>query len=72
MTVTFRGEGMALLVDSILSGTVKSIQMFDPDRFLPPKDGDFDIEADEWRGPCVVKDITVTEQGDPLPNATKH
>lgn len=72
MTVKFRGEGMGPLVEGILSGTVKSVQLFDPDRFLPPKDGDFDIEADEWRGPCVVRDIALLEQGEPLPNTTKH
>ena len=72
MTVKFRGEGMGALVEGILAGTIKNVQVFDPDRFLPPKDGDFDIEADEWRGPCVVKDISITEQGDPLPNTTKH
>jgi hypothetical protein len=72
ISVRFRGEGMGPLVDGILNGTVKSIQLFDPDRFLPPKEGDFDIEADEWRGPCVVKDIVILEQGDPLPNNTKH
>ena len=69
---TFRGTGLAPLVDAILSGTVKSVELFDPDRFLPPKEGDFDIEADEWRGPCVVRDISIFEQGDTLPNNTKH
>jgi hypothetical protein len=72
ISVTFRGEGMAPLVDAIISGTVRSVQLFDPDRFLSPKEGDFDIEADEWRGPCVVRDIAVLEQGDPLLNTKKH
>jgi len=72
MSVRFRGEGMAPLFDAIVSGTAKSVQLFDPDRFLPPKEGDFDIEADEWRGPCVVRDIAILEQGEPLPNNTKH
>src|SRR5580704_8148783 len=30
LRVTFRGEGMAPLVDAILSGTVKSVELFDP------------------------------------------
>jgi hypothetical protein len=70
--VEIRGEGLAPLLDGILNGTVKSIQLFDADRFLPPKEGDFDIEADEWRGPCVVKDITITEPGQTPQNTTRH
>jgi hypothetical protein len=72
ISVRFRGEGMRPLVDGILNGTVKSVEVFDPDLFLPPHAGDWDIEAHEWRGPCVVKDIVILEQGDPLPNNTKH
>jgi hypothetical protein len=72
MSVTFRGEGMAPLIEGIVSGTVKSVQLFDADRFQCPKEGEFDIEADEWRGPCVVRDIAILEQGDPVPNTQKH
>jgi hypothetical protein len=72
MTVKFRGEGMGSLVDGIIGATVKSVEVFDPDRFLSPKEGDFDNEADEWQGPCVVRDIAIFEQGDAMPNTTKH
>jgi hypothetical protein len=70
--VEIRGEGLLPLLDGILSGTVKSVQLFDPDRFLPPKEGDFDIEGDEWRGPCVIKHISITERNSPDENTTKH
>jgi hypothetical protein len=70
--VEIRGEGLLPLLDGILNGTVKSVQLFDPDRFIPPKDGDFDIEADEWRGPCVIKHISITEKNSPAENTTKH
>ena len=72
VTVKFRGEGMMPLLEAIQSYTAKSVQLFDADRFVPPKEGDFDTESDEWRGPCVVKDISIIEQGEPLPNTTKH
>jgi hypothetical protein len=72
VVVEVRGEGMAPLVDGILSGSVKSIQIFDPDRFFPPKEGEFDAEGDEWRGIPVVKDITITDQTSPAENTTKH
>jgi hypothetical protein len=72
MTIKFRGEGLNPLVEGFAAWTVKSVQLFDPDRFLPPKEGEFDPEADEWRGPCVVRDISATEQGEPLQNTTKH
>lgn len=72
MVVEIRGEGLTPLLDGILSGTVKSIQLFDPDRFLPLNEGDFDIEADEWRGVAVVKDMTVTDKASPAENTTKH
>lgn len=70
--VEIRGEGLLPLLDGILNSTVKSVQLFDPDRFIPPKDGDFDIEADEWRGPCVIKHISITEKNSPVENTTKH
>jgi hypothetical protein len=72
VTIKFRGEGLNPLIEGIASWSVKTVQLFDPDRFLPPKEGDFDAEADEWRGPCVVRDISITEQGEPLRSATKH
>jgi hypothetical protein len=72
LIVRFRGEGMGPLVDAILRGVVTTVQIFDPDRFIVPQEGEFDVEADEWRGPCVVRDISITEQGAPLPNTTKH
>jgi hypothetical protein len=72
MTVKLRGEGLTPLIEGIAAWTVKTVQLFDPDRFLPPNEGDFDAEADEWRGPCVVRDISITEQGEPLQSATKH
>jgi hypothetical protein len=72
VTVKLRGEGMGPLIDGILAGTVRSVQLFDADCFVAPKEGDFDIEANEWRGPCVVRDICLTEQGGEKENATKH
>lgn len=72
VVVEIRGEGMSPLVDGILSGTIKSVQIFDPDRHLPTEGGDFNIEADAWEGPCVVKDISVTEKNSPVESATKH
>src|SRR5579862_4633306 len=59
VSVTFRGEGMAPLVDAILNGSVKKIEVFDPDRHVPCEEGKFEIEADQWRGPCVIRDIAV-------------
>jgi len=70
--VEIRGEGLTPLLDGILKGTVSSVQLFDPDRFLPPKEGDFNIEADAWEGPCVIKHISVTEKDSPDENSTKH
>ena len=70
--VLFRGEGMRPLVDGILRGTVSSVQLFDPDRFLPTQEGDFDIEADAWNGPCVIKHISITDNNSPDFNTTKH
>jgi hypothetical protein len=49
MVVEIRGEGLTPLLDGISRGTVRSIQLFDPDHFLPPKEGEFDIEADTWQ-----------------------
>ena len=70
--VEIRGEGLLPLLDGILKGTVSSVQLYDPDRFLPPQEGDFDIEANEWKGPCVIKHISVTEKNSPDENTTKH
>jgi hypothetical protein len=72
LSIRFRGEGMVPLLDAIVSGTVRSVQLFDPDRFLPPQEGTYNVEGDEWTGPCVVRDIAIQEQGAPLPNTTKH
>jgi hypothetical protein len=70
--VEIRGEGLTPLLDGILEGTVKSVQVFDPDRFVPPKEGDWDVEAHEWRGPCVIKHLAVTTKNSPEENTTKH
>lgn len=70
--VEIRGEGLLPLLDGILSGTVKRVQLFDPDRFLPPEEGAFDIEGDEWHGPCVIKHISITTKNSPDENTTKH
>lgn len=70
--VEIRGEGLLPLLDGILKGTVSSVQLFDPDRHLPTKEGDFNIEADAWEGPCVIKHISITEKDSPNENLTKH
>jgi hypothetical protein len=72
MVVEIRGEGLTPLLDGILRGTVRSIQIFDPERFLPPKEGKFDKEADEWRGDAVVKELTVTDKNTPNESNTRH
>ncbi len=72
MVVEMRGEGLTPLLEGILSETVKSVQLFDPDRFLPPKEGEFDIEADEWRGCAVVREIAVTDKNTLAENTTRH
>jgi len=70
--VEIRGEGLTPLLDGILEGTVKTVEAFDPDRFLATKEGDWDVEAHEWRGPCVIKHISITEKNSPDENTTKH
>ena len=70
--VEIRGEGLSALLEGILEGTVKSVQVFDPDLHLPPEEGDWDIEAHQWRGPCVIKHLSVTEKNSPDQNLTKH
>ena len=70
--VLFEGEGMEAMIDGIRRGAVSSVQIFDPDRHLPTPEGDFDIEAYEWRGPCVIKHISVTAKDSPAENTTKH
>jgi hypothetical protein len=70
--VEIRGEGLTPLLDGILEGTVKSLTVFDPDLHLPTKEGDWDIEAHEWRGPCVIKHLSITTKDSPHENTTKH
>lgn len=70
--VDIEGEGMGEMLEGIRRGTVASIQIFDPDRHLPTTEGDFDIEADCWRGPCVIKHISVTTKNSPDENTTRH
>ena len=70
--VEVRGEGMETMLEGIRRGTVASVQIFDPDRHLPTTEGDFDIEGDCWRGPCVIKHLSVTTKGSPEENTTKH
>ncbi len=70
--VEIRGEGMGLMLDGIRRGTVASVQIFDPDRHLPPKEGDWDVEAHEWRGPCVIKHLSVTTKDSPVEHTTQH
>ncbi len=72
MVVEIRGEGLTPLLDGILRGTVRSVRIFDPERFLPPPEGDFDKEADEWRGAAVVKELTVTDKNTPTQSTTRH
>jgi hypothetical protein len=72
LVVDVRGEGMTPLLDGILEGTVKTLEVFDPDRFLPTKEGDWDIEAHEWRGPCVIKHLAVITNDSKDENTTKH
>jgi hypothetical protein len=74
LVVELRGEGLTPLLEGILRGTVASVQMFDPERFLPPPEGTFDKEADEWRGVPMVREITVTDKNTPAgsENTTRH
>lgn len=58
LAIQFIGEGLTCVVDAILRGYAREVQIFDPDRFIAPPEGDFDIEADAWRGGPVIKDIT--------------
>lgn len=70
--VLLEGEGLGPLLDGILRGTVSSVEVFDPDRHLPTKDGEWDAEAYQWRGPCVVKHIGVSADNAPEENNTRH
>jgi len=70
--VLLEGEGLGPLLDGILRGTVSSVEVFDPDRHLPTKEGDWDVQAYEWRGPCVVKHIGVSADNAPEENNTRH
>jgi hypothetical protein len=70
--VEIRGEGMGAMLEGIRRGTVASVQIFDPDRHLPAKEGDWDIEAHEWRGPCVIKHLAVTTRDSKDENTTTH
>jgi hypothetical protein len=72
MVVEVRGEGLTPLLDGILRGTVRIIQIFDPERFFPPPEGNFDKQADEWRGPAMVKELTVTDKNTPVESSTRH
>ncbi len=72
VVVDVRGSGLNPLVNGILNGTVSSIQIFDPERHIPPNEGDFDIEADEWQGPCIVKEITFTTKNSSDESTTRH
>jgi hypothetical protein len=72
VVVEFTGEGMGPLLDAIGRGTVTKVQIFDPDRFLPPAPGAFNAEADEWRGATVVHDINITDRFSPGENTTRH
>ena len=70
--VDFRGEGMTPLMEGILRGSVSQVQIFDAEKFIAPADGDFDKEADEWRGGAVIREITITEKNSPDESSTKH
>jgi hypothetical protein len=73
MVVEIRGEGMTPLVDAILRGAATHVQIFDPERFLPLPEGDFDTEADEWKGEAVVKEISITDKNSlDVDNKTRH
>ena len=70
--VLLRGEGVGPLLEGILSNTVKSVEIFDPDRHLPTKKGDWDTKAYKWAGPCVIKHISVNTVNSPDENISKH
>jgi hypothetical protein len=72
--VAFAGEGMTPVLDAILRGVATQVQVFDPEKFIPPAPGDWDKLAHEWRGPAVVKEITITDKNTPTENesTTKH
>jgi hypothetical protein len=72
MVVEIRGEGLTPLLDGILRGTVSSVQIFDPEKFIAPPEGDFDRQADEWRGQGVVKELAVTDKSSPHESTTRH
>ena len=70
--VEFRGEGMTPLMEGILRSSVSHVQIFDAEKFIAPSEGDFDKQADEWRGATVVREITITEKNSPEESSTKH
>ena len=70
--VEFRGEGMTPLLEAILHSSVSHVQVFDAEKFICLPEGDFDKEADEWRGATVVREITITEKNSPEESSTKH
>jgi hypothetical protein len=72
VTIDFRGEGMTPLVDAILRGTATEVQLFDPEKFIAPAEGDFDREADEWQGATVVKEITIADKHSGEEPTTRH
>ena len=61
LVVGFTGEGMGPVLDAILKRSVVEVQVFDPDRFSAPPEGNFDVAADAWRGVPIIREITFNE-----------
>jgi len=72
VTVEFGGEGMNPLLDGIRRNVVSEVQIFDPEKFLPPEKGDFDADAYEWRGPVIVKELNFVDKSTPHENTSRH
>lgn len=67
MLVKLVGNGLAPLVDAILDGTARTVQVFDPARFLPVPEGDWNTPEHKWDGKPAVDEIRIWDK---LPEET--
>jgi hypothetical protein len=72
MVIEIRGEGLTPLLESILRGTAREVQIFDPHRFEAPPEGTFDKTEDAWQGVPVVREILVTDKNSEVQPDTRH
>lgn len=62
MIVKLTGKGLAPLVDAILDGTARTVQVFDAGLFLPVPEGDWNTPEHKWDGKPVVDEILIWDK----------